>query len=155
MSNFEGKDLGNTEKAGGSRFSTGKAPLVSAPVKGLLEVGRISDMGGKKYAPFDWKEGQSFSTLLNSAMRHMLEAISAPLARDKDSGRLHVGHAAWNLLCLLHFVEEGMDPVLDDVSCWHGVTAAMKDELEERFSITESTEPYIIKAAVEELLNNG
>lgn len=117
----------NVETAGGTRFSAGKPPLVGAPVLGLLEVGRVAEYGARKYAPFDWHLGQSFSTLLNSAMRHMLRCVNAPLARDEEeSGLLHLGHAAWNLLCLLHFIEEGRAEELDDITPWHGVSTAEK-----------------------------
>jgi hypothetical protein len=41
-------------------------------------------------------------------------------ARDEESGELHLAHAGWNLLCLLHFVAEGRFD-LDDVTKWRGV----------------------------------
>jgi len=118
----------NTEQAGGTRFSSGKPSMWHAPWMGLMEVCRVSTYGGKKYAPLDWERGQSFSTLLNSGMRHMLQAMSNPLSRDEESGLLHLGHAAWNLLTLLHFVETGRTD-LDDITKWQGVSTAEKARL--------------------------
>ena len=123
----------DTEKAGGTRFSEGKAPLVATPILGMFEVGRVSDHAARtKYALFDWWEGQSFSTLLNCAGRHLLRAlVYGPMSRDKDSGCLHLGHAAWNILAALSFIEDGRAEELDDVTPWIGVTTAMKQEMEE------------------------
>lgn len=106
----------NTERAGGTRYSSGKPPLCWAPWLGMREVGRVAQYGASKYAPKDYLRGQSFSTLLNSAMRHMLIAMHEPLSRDTESRLLHVGHAAWNLLTLLHFVEQDRADELDDVT---------------------------------------
>jgi hypothetical protein len=113
----------NTEQAGGTRYSTGKAPLVHAPLLGMLEVGRVAEYGAGKYAPRDWQCGQSFSTLLNCALRHLFRAALSPQSRDPESGLLHAGHAAWNLLALLHFIETGRADELDDVTPHIGVTA--------------------------------
>lgn len=120
----------NTETAGGSRYSTGKVPQIYAPWGGMEEVCRVSAMGAEKYAPYDYLNGQSFSTLLNSAMRHLRKAVRSPLERDPESGCLHLGHAAWNLLCLLDFIEQGRAWELDDVTPWHGITAAQRREIE-------------------------
>jgi hypothetical protein len=125
----------NTDKSGGTRFSAGKPGMWWAiPMKGLRLVARVTMHGSKKYAPLDWACGQSYSTLLDSASRHWLEVLtSGPLARDEESGEYHLAHCAWNILCLLHFIEQGRED-LDDVSEWQGVTTAMKEakELDEQ-----------------------
>jgi hypothetical protein len=54
--------------------------------------------------------------------------MADPLAKDPESGKLHLGHAAWNLLALLHFTEEGRAEALDDVTRWRGVTALEKKQ---------------------------
>jgi hypothetical protein len=113
----------NTEPAGGSRFSAGKPRMWLLPWHGLFEVGRIAEMGGRKYAPLDYMSGQSFSTLLTSGMNHMIEVMRDPLARDEESGHLHLGHAAWNILALLDAIERDDYERLDDVTPWQGVTA--------------------------------
>jgi succinate dehydrogenase flavin-adding protein (antitoxin of CptAB toxin-antitoxin module) len=117
----------NTETSGGTRYSEGKPKMTWAPWRGMMEVCRVSDRGAQKYAPLDWDCGQSFSTLLNSASRHMIAAMNNPLARDSESDLLHVGHAAWNLLCLLDFVEQGRAAELDDITKWRGVSASEKE----------------------------
>jgi hypothetical protein len=113
----------NTEAAGGTRYSEGKPKMVATPVFGMYEVGRVAEYGTNKYALFDWVEGQSFSTLLNCAARHLFRALMNPMARDQESGCLHLGHVAWNVMALLHFIEEGRAEELDDVSPQIGITA--------------------------------
>lgn len=114
----------DTEAAKGTRYSTGKPKLVATPILGMYEVARVGEYGAAKYALLDWHLGQSFSTLLNCAARHLFKALMNPLARDPESGCLHLGHAAWNVLALLHFIEEGRAHELDDVSPWIGVPAS-------------------------------
>lgn len=127
----------NTDKSGGTRFSAGKPGMWWAiPMKGLRLVARVTMHGSKKYAPLDWACGQSYSTLLDSASRHWLEVLTdGPLARDEESGEYHLAHCAWNILCLLHFIEQGRDD-LDDVSDWQGVTTDIKNQREAQVDTT-------------------
>lgn len=122
----------NTEAAGGSRYSAGKPGGWSyIPMYGLRLISAVAVDGGKKYAPQDWRNGQSFSTLWDCFMRHVLEAQERGItARCPESGHLHLAHAAWNLLALLTFIAVGRDPELNDIDIWRGVTAAMKREAE-------------------------
>lgn len=121
----------NTEKAGGTRYSQGKpGGWWYAPIYGLRLVAEVWQRGAEKYAPMDWKNGQSFSTLLDCASRHWLEVVEhGPWARDPETGAYHLAHLAWNVLTLLTFMAlERHD--LDDVSKWRGITAATKSEVE-------------------------
>lgn len=107
------------------------------PALGMWEVGRVSVYGAEKYAEFDWNQGQAFSTLLSSARRHVDKMLAfGPWSVDqwhgdeppdtKYSRLLHAAHAAWNIACLLDFIEQGRADELDDVSVWHGYVAAQK-----------------------------
>lgn len=129
----------NTETSGGTRFSEGKPGMWWAvPMMGLRLIAKVTEAGARKYAPRDWAEGQSFSTLIDCAMRHMIEVCHrGPWAIDEDTGAYHAAAVGWNILCLLTFMElERHD--LDDVTKWHGVTTAMKQELE-----TEPQPPFV------------
>lgn len=100
------------------------------PALGTEEACRVSAYGAEKYAPFDWDLGQSFSVLLSSGMRHVKKALTyGARERDNESGLLHLGHALWNLACLLDLYVQGRAEELDDVSPWRGVSAAGKREL--------------------------
>lgn len=119
----------------------GSIPFVTLiPALGVWEIGRVSCYGAHKYAEFDWDEGQSFSTLLSSARRHVDKMLAfGPFSVDswhgdepKDteySGLMHAGHAAWNIACLLDFLEQGRRDELDDVSVWRGITADEKQRI--------------------------
>lgn len=119
----------NTEIAGGSRYSLGKPKCTWAPYGGLEYIEEVSCSGAEKYAPLDYLNGQSFSTLLSCAFRHLRKALRDPLARDKESGHYHLAHAAWNILALLDFIAQDRVDELDDVSPWQGVTAAQRRAL--------------------------
>lgn len=121
----------NTDESGGTRYSDGKpAGWWYAPILGLRLVAKVWEMGAEKYAPKDWAVGQSFSTLLDCAMRHTLEVMHrGPWARDPESGQYHAAHVAWNWLTLLTFMElERHD--LDDCTKWDGVTAKDKARID-------------------------
>lgn len=122
----------NTERAGGTRFSEGKiGGWAYVPMFGMHLIAKVAEMGAEKYAPQDWRAGQSYSTLWNSFMRHVLKAQEYGLhARDDESGLLHLAHAGWNLLALLTFMAQGRHE-LDDVDVWRGITTAQKREAEE------------------------
>lgn len=95
------------------------------PTLGLDPVFEVSQMGAKKYAPFDYLNGQSFSVLLSSAYRHLRKALNDPAACDEESGLLHLGHFGWNILCLLEFIHTGRTE-LDDVTPWMGINTFQK-----------------------------
>jgi len=124
-------DQKDTESSGGTRYSEGKPSMFwCAPLMGLTEVVKVTEYGSSKYAPFDWDEGQSFSTLYDSAMRHMVNMSAyGMMSTDDESGLLHASHAAWNLLCMLSFVAEGREIELDDTSAPRGHTAESWREL--------------------------
>ncbi len=123
-------NLIDTEPAGGTRYSHGKpSGWWYAPLKGLDLVMPVAKAGGEKYAPKDWMVGQSYSTLLDCAMRHMIAVMHEGVyARDKESGHLHLAHACWNILALLTFLATGRHD-LDDVSIWDGVTADRRHDV--------------------------
>lgn len=133
--------MDNTERSGGTRFSSGKpGGWWYAPLYGLRLVAEVWEAGAAKYAPCDWRNGQSFSTLMDCAFRHMIAMnMEGPLARDEDqfdedgsliargTGAYHAACAAWNLLTLLTFIALGRFD-LDDVTGWQSVTTAVKNE---------------------------
>jgi hypothetical protein len=139
--------VNNTESSGGTRFSQGKPVATWAPWSGMKEVLRVSEKGATKYAPFDWKNGQSFSTLVNSGTRHLLELLEhGPTSRDPETGCMHAGHLAWNILALLAFIEMGRTEELDDISPWLGITTF--DKLE-AMKVAEQKEIPLLRALKE------
>lgn len=122
----------NTEKSGGTRYSSGKpGGFHHLPLLGLLEVARVGQYGAEKYAPHDWRQGQSFSTLMDCMARHYVAACDkGAWARDDESGRYHIAHLAWNALCMLRQMElaaeagrEGEEWFADDITFSRSMTA--------------------------------
>lgn len=115
----------NTDTSGGTRYSQGKpAGWWYAPLAGLKLVAPVWEVGAEKYAPMDWRSGQSFSTLVDCAMRHSMAVMEhGPWSRCAESGYYHAAHAAWNWLALLTFMAQGRTD-LDDITPYQGVTAA-------------------------------
>ena len=139
--------MDNTESSGGTRFSEGKPGMWWAiPLMGLRLIAEVTQHGSKKYAPLDWACGQSYSTLIDSFTRHWIEVLTRGVqSRDEESGKLHLAHAGWNILCLLHFVAQGRDDLDDTHLKWEGVTTAMKNDIEEpevAYQITEKGRKY-------------
>lgn len=114
----------NTDTSGGTRYSEGKpAGWWYAPLAGLKLVAPVWEMGARKYAPMDWRQGQNFSTLIDCAMRHSMAIMQeGPWARDPESGHYHAGHVAWNWLALLTFMALDRRD-LDDITPYQGVNA--------------------------------
>lgn len=77
----------------------------------LEEVGRVLTFGAKKYKAFNWMEGNGLDSLriYGSIQRH-LNSWRDGENEDKESGLLHLSHAATELMFLLHFqVKGGVD----------------------------------------------
>jgi hypothetical protein len=105
----------NMEKAGGARYNAGKEQYHSLPVLAFKEIAKVGTQGAEKYGHFNWWKGQAFSTLVNSAMRHMLKVLWNPASVDPESGQYHAAHVAWNVMAILHFIAEGQDGRLNDI----------------------------------------
>ncbi len=103
----------DTEKAGGTRYSADKPRVTIAPYLGFKEVMKVAEVGAVKYDDNDWRKGQSFTTLINSCMRHLLDLMDGKDI-DSETGQLHAAHAAWNMCTLAHFMAEGRQGELDD-----------------------------------------
>lgn len=96
------------------------------PLYGLRLMSPVSVKGGEKYAPCDWRNGQSFSTLFDCMSRHWLEVQERGIwSIDPEMGTYHVAQIAWNVMTMLTFMALGRYD-LDDITPWQTVTAAEK-----------------------------
>ena len=131
----------NTEKAGGTRYSEGKPKgWWYAPLRGLRLVAEVWQGGGDKYAPLDWQNGQSFSSLFDCMSRHWIALVANGVwSRCPDSGAYHLAHLVWNGLCLLTFMEEERHD-LDDMTFWRGVTAEQAGMLRKEQGVESNSE---------------
>ncbi len=90
----------SNEKA--KRFNQGKPMLSLIPESHITGVGEVFTFGAKKYDKHNWRKGMSWSTVLDSAMRHMA-AIQRGEDYDPESGLLHVHHLGCNIAILSEY----------------------------------------------------
>ncbi len=72
------------------------------PFDALEEVARVYGMGAAKYADDNWLKGYRWRLSLGALLRHVAR-FALGEDRDKESGCLHLAHAAWHCLTLLTF----------------------------------------------------
>ncbi len=77
----------------------------------MTEAAKVFESGARKYSPWNWMKGMSWSVVTGCALRHA-KAVFEGEEIDKDSGLLHVGHFACNIIMLAMFdvtYQEGND----------------------------------------------
>lgn len=67
------------------------------------EAARVLDYGRAKYAPFNWAKGMAWSVCVGCMARHAEAVLVVGEERDPESGLLHVGHFACNLIFLITY----------------------------------------------------
>jgi len=68
----------------------------------LLVLSRVGTMGARKYKPWNYMSGFDWSLSYNALQRHV-NLYWAGEETDDESGISHMGHAAWQALCLISF----------------------------------------------------
>lgn len=67
------------------------------PPSALLEEGLVMGMGFRKHGDCTWRQlgtqQADPKTHIASAMRHLVKTLLDPMARDQQSGRVHLAHA--------------------------------------------------------------
>ena len=100
IENQEKKDYtATTGKGGGLRYNKGKLRYDLIHPKALEDFVQILTDGATKYESRNWEMGLSWTSVLASLKRHVT-AIERGEDYDKESGRLHIAHAA----CNVHFL---------------------------------------------------
>lgn len=94
-------------KVTAKHFSEGKSGVDQIPPQVLLELGRVYEMGERKYGRRNWLKGTAWHEFYGSALRHILRWQSGE-DLDDESGLPHLSHAIWNLVALQHFQMNGI-----------------------------------------------
>jgi hypothetical protein len=103
------------------RYNAGKAPLslvpstffeaifnqafensIPVPTKLIWQVGQVLAFGAEKYSAHNWRKGGSWSSVLNSALRHLIYMIDGRRV-DPESNLSEAGHLGCNIAFLLEF----------------------------------------------------
>jgi hypothetical protein len=102
MENTENKEkdfTATTSKGQGLRFNKGKLRYDLVHPKAFEDFVQVLTDGANKYYDRNWERGLSWTSVLASLKRH-IAAIERGEDYDKESGRLHIAHAA----CNVHFL---------------------------------------------------
>ena len=87
---------------GGLRYNEGKNRVDLVPSFAIEQMARVFTAGAKKYEPNNWRRGMKWSVPLSSCYRHIL-AYEKGEDFDKETGILHLAHAATNLAFILEY----------------------------------------------------
>lgn len=94
------KDLtSKTSKGSGLRFNKGKLRYDLVHPKAHEDMVKVLTMGAEKYFDRNWERGLSWESVIASLKRH-IAAIESGEDYDRESGLLHIAHAA----CNVHFL---------------------------------------------------
>jgi hypothetical protein len=99
---FVTKDSGQRlDYATGARrdVTTGKGRYDLLPVVAIRRLAQVYERGAAKYDARNWEKGIPLSRFMDSALRHLMQHLEGK--RDED----HLGHAAFNVLGLVHTEE--------------------------------------------------
>ena len=102
MENQENKEkdfTATTGKGQGLRFNKNKLRYDLVHPKAFEDFVQVLTDGANKYYDRNWERGLSWTSVLASLKRH-IAAIERGEDYDKESGRLHIAHAA----CNVHFL---------------------------------------------------
>lgn len=129
-----------TEQA--KRFNKGKPKLsymLDFP-NAIESHARICEGGAKEYGRDNWKRGLPFRDVLDSALRHLL-AFAKGQDRDEKSGELHLGHAMWNVMAIIEYMQT--HPEMDDRNTVPAFIVPAKGsvELKASISVEEDSDP--------------
>jgi len=99
MKCFKLKDSGKREQHSSGavrdiREGKGRHDLMS--IFALKRYADIMERGAKKYDDRNWEKGMPMSRYVDSAIRHILQAMQG--LTDED----HWGHAFWNIGAIMH-----------------------------------------------------
>ncbi len=95
----------------GKKNDAGKPMFSCLPPDALFELGKVAELGARKYGLHNYRNGIKVSRILDAAFRHLIAAIGN---EDKDpiDGNNHLASAAWNCLSALQMIKD--HPNLDD-----------------------------------------
>lgn len=109
VTKFSGKkDVYKSGATRDSRAGKGRFDLITPYA--LARLAGVYERGAVNHGDNNWMKGIPFSRLIDSAMRHINQFKMG--MRDED----HIAQAAWNLFCVLHFLETGREEELNDLA---------------------------------------
>ena len=84
------------------KYDTEKIRLDLIPPELIFEVGKILDIGAKKYESRNWEKGFDWGRVYAALQRHLWAWWNGE-DKDPETGESHLSHAAANLAFLIAF----------------------------------------------------
>jgi len=95
----------------GKKNDTGKPMFSCLPPDALMELGKVAELGARKYGLHNYRKGIKVSRILDAAFRHLIAAVGHE-DHDQVDGNNHLASAAWNCLTALQMIKD--HPEIDD-----------------------------------------
>ena len=114
LASTEGGEEPNTwtNKLGtGMKYDAGKAPISLIDRHAIEEIAAVLAFGANKYAAHNWRNGISYSRLIDAALRHLF-AFADGEDNDPESNLSHIAHAGCCVVFLLGMIAN--KPEMDD-----------------------------------------
>ena len=90
----------------GVKYDTQKPRFSLLPMKPLMAVVEVLELGARKYAPDNWKKVENAQErYFDALMRHMI-AWKMGEKHDPETGLNHLAHAACSILFMLWFDQQ-------------------------------------------------
>lgn len=86
----------------GIKFDEGKLPWHLLPWQAIKLVVEVMQFGAEKYGSRNWENGMGHSRMFAATQRHLIAYWNGQ-DRDPETGKLHLAHAACDILFLLHW----------------------------------------------------
>jgi len=96
----------------GVKDDSQKPMMALIPASALEEEAHVWTFGSKKYAPYNWLKGITYTRILSASFRH-LTAIMRGEDIDEETGRMHAAAIRCNMAMLIEFHKTGRTE-LDD-----------------------------------------
>lgn len=92
---------------GGLRYDKGKVRYELIPTEWIDGLAEVLTQGAEKYADRNWELGMPRSKMWGSFWRHTMKLLKGE-RYDKESGKHHGFHIAWNILALTTYDLRGI-----------------------------------------------
>ena len=89
-------------KEGGIKYDGGKLRYDLIPVDALEELVKVYTVGAQKYGDRNWEKGMEWGRIFGAIQRH-LWAFWKGEDHDPETGILHLSHACWGCMALIHY----------------------------------------------------
>jgi hypothetical protein len=102
-----------TDLKEGYKADAGKARFDLLPWEAVEEVAKVYTFGAIKYDDNNWRKGMRYGRVLAATMRHLVAFVKGENI-DKETGLLHVAHAAFGCLTLCSYLLNKTPGAIDD-----------------------------------------